>query len=381
MVQRRAAMTTPPLFVAYYRVSRERQVKSGLSLEFQKASSNEYATQQSGKVIAEFTEQESGRKSDRGRPKLRAALALCRSTGAILLIATLDRLARNVAFVSALMESDVKFVCIDMPFADRVSLHMRAVFAEWEWERDRQRLIDAFAARKARGIPHWTHLMSKAQHKARSRKAGDTTLGLQREYAQEMAPEIDQLRRRGISSYDELADALNARGYVTRSGKPWTPKSLQATDLRRGTWSIRKHHSLTINAILEAKRLAPIIREIQRSGLKSQREIADELNRRKILCPRGGRWQNGRVCYLLPRIEMVEQPGFFDQLATDTTEFGRSIVRSVAHSAVSAAAQAGTSDQSQCAHPPDRVRLSQAAPRSTLRPVLQSQKRAMKARP
>ena len=135
------------MYVTYYRVSTQRQGQSGLGLEAQRSAVQAFLA---GKeIIAEFTEIESGRKTD--RPQLVAALALAKKQKATLVIAKLDRLARNVHFISGLLESNVQFVAADMPEADRTFLQMAAVFAEWEATKIRKRTKEALAAAKARG--------------------------------------------------------------------------------------------------------------------------------------------------------------------------------------------------------------------------------------
>jgi DNA invertase Pin-like site-specific DNA recombinase len=136
-------------FVAYYRVSTDRQGVSGLGLDAQRVSVQRFLVP--GQVLAaEFTEIESGRR-DRNRPQLHAALAECRRRRATLLIARLDRLARNVAFIANLMESGVDFVAVDMPTANRLTLHVMAAFAEHEREMISARTKAALAQAKARG--------------------------------------------------------------------------------------------------------------------------------------------------------------------------------------------------------------------------------------
>ncbi|GEO43269.1 hypothetical protein SAE02_74170 [Skermanella aerolata] len=116
-------------FVAYSRVSTDRHGKSGLGLDAQRSAVAGFVAGR-GELVAEFTEVESGRKND--RPQLAAALDLCRRQKAMLVIAKLDRLARNVAFISRLMESGAEFVVVDNPHATKLLMHMLAAFAEHE---------------------------------------------------------------------------------------------------------------------------------------------------------------------------------------------------------------------------------------------------------
>lgn len=137
-------------FVAYYRVSTDRQGASGLGLDAQRAAVAAYVAGR-GELVGELTEIESGRR-DVNRPQLHAAIAECRRRRATLLIARLDRLARNVAFISGLMESGVEFVAVDMPQANRLTIHILAAVAEHERETISTRTKNALAQAKARGI-------------------------------------------------------------------------------------------------------------------------------------------------------------------------------------------------------------------------------------
>ena len=137
------------LFVAYYRVSTDKQGLKGLGMEAQREAVTRFMTGK-GQLAAEFVEVESGRK-DTNRPQLHAALAECRKRHAVLVIAKLDRLARNVHFISGLMNSDVEFVAVDMPSANRLTIHILAAVAEHEREMISQRTKAALAAAKARG--------------------------------------------------------------------------------------------------------------------------------------------------------------------------------------------------------------------------------------
>jgi len=141
-------MTAQPL-VAYYRVSTQQQKRSGLGLEAQRTAVRRYIDACPGDLIAEFTEIESGRKND--RPAIKQALWHCRVYGAKLVVARLDRLARNVALIANLMASGVDFVAADMPLANRFTLHIIAAVAEYEAVLISQRTRAAFAVAKALG--------------------------------------------------------------------------------------------------------------------------------------------------------------------------------------------------------------------------------------
>ncbi len=125
-----------PKFIAYYRVSTDRQGRSGLGLEVQQQAVCDFLAGR-GELIEAFTEIESGRKNDRSQ--LAAALDACRRDKATLVIAKLDRLARNVYFISGLIESGVEFLAVDMPHANRLTIHILAAVAEHEREMISQR--------------------------------------------------------------------------------------------------------------------------------------------------------------------------------------------------------------------------------------------------
>jgi DNA invertase Pin-like site-specific DNA recombinase len=135
-------------FIAYYRVSTDRQGASGLGLDAQRQAVARFVG--TGRLVAEFTEIESGRRHT-NRPQLLAALADCRKRRAVLLIARLDRLARNVAFISALMENGTDFIACDMPTATKLTIHILAAVAEHEREMISKRTKAALAEAKRRG--------------------------------------------------------------------------------------------------------------------------------------------------------------------------------------------------------------------------------------
>jgi DNA invertase Pin-like site-specific DNA recombinase len=137
-------------FVAYYRVSTEQQGRSGLGLEAQQAAVRAYLNGGAWTLLGEFVEVESGKRAD--RPELARALEHCRLTGAVLVVAKLDRLTRNMAFLAALMDSGVEFVACDNPHANRLTLHLLGAVAEHERGMISARTKAALEAAKARGV-------------------------------------------------------------------------------------------------------------------------------------------------------------------------------------------------------------------------------------
>jgi DNA invertase Pin-like site-specific DNA recombinase len=136
-------------FIAYFRVSTDRQGKSGLGLEAQREAVLAYLNGGSWTMVAEFTEIESGKHAD--RPQLAAALAACKKHKAKLVIAKLDRLSRNLAFIATLMDSGVEFVAVDNPHANKLTVQILAAVAQHEREMISQRTRDALQAAKPRG--------------------------------------------------------------------------------------------------------------------------------------------------------------------------------------------------------------------------------------
>ena len=137
-------------FVAYFRVSTDRQGKSGLGLDAQRQAVMSYLDGGRWTLVAEFTEVESGKRDD-NRPQLAAASAACKRQKARLVIAKLDRLSRNLAFIAALMESGVEFVAVDNPHMNKLTIHILAAVAEHEREMISERTKAALQAAKARG--------------------------------------------------------------------------------------------------------------------------------------------------------------------------------------------------------------------------------------
>lgn len=201
-------------FVAYYRVSTDEQGRSGLGLAAQRKAVSDYLGQHGWNVIAAFTEIESGKRND--RPQLAAALRACKAKQATLIIAKLDRLARNVAFIANLMESGVPFVAVDRPNAKPFELHIYAAMAEEERRAISERTRAALAAAKARGV----RLGSPDPRKA-------AVIGVQRQreradqLAESVSPVIAGIRAAGVTTLTGIAEALNARGIPTARGGNW----------------------------------------------------------------------------------------------------------------------------------------------------------------
>lgn len=206
-------------FVAYYRVSTARQGKSGLGLDAQKSAVASYVLGQGGEVVSEFTEAESGKNNE--RPELQRAIAEAKRLGAVLLIAKLDRLARNVAFISNLLESGVEVTAADMPEANRFMLHVMAAVAEHEGQAISERTKAALAAAKARGVKlGWAIPSRRDEQKRAARNSMAARKAKADNFAANVMPIIRELQGQGLSLRG-IARALNARGVKTARGKQW----------------------------------------------------------------------------------------------------------------------------------------------------------------
>jgi DNA invertase Pin-like site-specific DNA recombinase len=209
-------------FVAYYRVSTAQQGKSGLGLEAQQAAVKTYLNGGNWELVGEFTEVESGKRKN--RPQLEAALAMCKKQKATLVIAKLDRLARNLHFISGLMESKINFVAVDMPTANRLTVHILAAVAEEEARAISARTKAALASAKARGVRLGSN--GATLGKANAASARKTALSLK--------PIIQQLRADGITTVRAIAEALNARKIQTPQGRQWHSTSVHRLLTRLG---------------------------------------------------------------------------------------------------------------------------------------------------
>lgn len=226
------ASTAKKSLVAYLRVSTKKQGKSGLGLEAQRAAVAEYAKREGLRIVAEYVEVESGKKAS--RPELAKALNHCRAARASLAVAKLDRLARNVAFLSALMEAGLEFVCLDNPHATPFTLHVLAAVAEQEARATSERTRVALAAAKKRGVllgsarpGHWQGREEKRLAGARRgvRQAAAARTQAARTHNSHAVAEALRLRREGLS-WLEVAERLNESGLVTRRGNAWSKSSV-----------------------------------------------------------------------------------------------------------------------------------------------------------
>lgn len=212
--------------VAYYRVSTKGQRASGLGLEAQQEAVTAYAKAHKAKLLESFTEVESGKRND--RPELAKALRLAKLTGATLVIAKLDRLSRNAAFLLTLRDSGASFVCADMPHADSLTIGVLALVAQQEREAISKRTRDALAAAKRRGKklgnPNGAEPLRRA---GKGNKAA--VAARQRQLAERkatLAPVIEELRAAGATTLRQIAEGLNSRGIQAPRGGVWHPVSV-----------------------------------------------------------------------------------------------------------------------------------------------------------
>jgi DNA invertase Pin-like site-specific DNA recombinase len=204
-------------FVVYLRVSTDRQGISGLGMDAQREAVSRYV-QKHGQIVGEYIEVESGRKAD--RPKLLAALEECRRRRAVLLIARLDRLARNVAFIANLMNSDVEFVAVDMPTANRLTIHILAAVAEHEREMISARTKAALAAARARGTklgnPRYAEALTKARACIEYKRPSPEVMDLMKQW------------RLRSATLTDIADRLNRLHIPTPKGFHWYASTVRA---------------------------------------------------------------------------------------------------------------------------------------------------------
>ncbi|HKU65953.1 MAG TPA: recombinase family protein [Rhizomicrobium sp.] len=218
---------TKPSFVAYLRVSTARQGKSGLGIEAQREAVSRFVAERAGKIIApEFVEVESGKRND--RPELDKAIKRCRLTGATLVVAKLDRLSRNAAFLMTLRDSGASFVAADLPEANAMTVGVMAVVAQHEREAISARTKAALAAARARGTV-LGGLRPKAPDISRFQKQAvravqEKALAI----AEDRRDVIEALVSEGLSM-NAIAGRLNEASVKTSRGKDWTAMAVKRT--------------------------------------------------------------------------------------------------------------------------------------------------------
>jgi DNA invertase Pin-like site-specific DNA recombinase len=216
-------------FVSYLRVSTARQGISGLGLEAQREAVAGYLNGGKWKLIKEVVEVESGKRND--RPAIAEALRLCRLHRATLIIAKLDRLARNVHFISSLMESGVEFVAVDFPQANRLTVHILAAVAEHEAAMISTRTVAALAAAKARGVAlggqrgDMSRMEAMAAKGTKASAAARSALAAKRN--EDLLPVIEEIRGSGVSTLRTIAAELNSRGITAPRSGQWSAVQVQ----------------------------------------------------------------------------------------------------------------------------------------------------------
>jgi DNA invertase Pin-like site-specific DNA recombinase len=270
--------------VAYYRVSTEFQRQTGHSLESQRSAIRRHADEHGIRLIGEFEEAESGYRSSKltlgKRPALQAALSTCKRQKATLLLAALDRLARNVVFIATLVESRVPFIALDLPGATPFMIHVYAAMAEEE-SRQKGRLISAgLALARARGTAgHYSCEMRAAA--ARSR-------------AEHLRPVIESIIATGIIGALPICRELNGRGVPSELRRPWcrstVDRMLKILSLDKCAPAPRNQQ----DAEARERSILPMVIRLREGG-RNMSEVARELNLRGIRTGRGAEWTGERL--------------------------------------------------------------------------------------
>lgn len=218
--------------VSYLRVSTQAQGKSGLGIEAQREIVRRFAETEGCAIIAEFVEVETGKGGDAldRRPQLAAALSRARKAGGAVLVAKLDRLSRDVHFISGLMAQRVPFVVAELGAeTDPFVLHLYAALAEKERALISTRTRDALAAKKAQGVKlgNRTNLGDAQALGSASNRAGASA------FAANVLPIVDQVTAAGMTTLRQIAEALNARGVRTARGGDWHATTVRNLVARR----------------------------------------------------------------------------------------------------------------------------------------------------
>lgn len=207
-------------FVAYHRVSLERQGLHGNGIEAQRQAVARYLSTLDCELIGTFEEVESG--ANNKRPQLAAAIQLAKSNKAVLVIAKLDRLSRNAAFLLQLQDSGIDFVACDMPNADKLSVGIIALLAQRERQLISERTKAGLAVAKQRGAtlgnPNAATAWTKAVHAIKERK---------QQFAAAAIKSIQEIQSTGVDTLSRIADCMNKRGEKTSRGGTWTATAVK----------------------------------------------------------------------------------------------------------------------------------------------------------
>jgi DNA invertase Pin-like site-specific DNA recombinase len=212
-------------FIAYLRVSTDKQGRSGLGIEAQRAAVASYLAGFGAAPLAEFVEVESGKRDD--RPELSRALGECRIRKATLVIAKLDRLARDAHFLLGLQRSGIAFTAADMPNANRLTVGIMAMVAEEERRAISERTKAALAAAKARGIKLGGRVENLKNSELGRQKAAEARRAKATSRTTDLLPVVEAIRAEGITSATGIAKALNQRGIPTTRGGRWQAVQVQ----------------------------------------------------------------------------------------------------------------------------------------------------------
>lgn len=315
----------PETLVGYCRVSTQLQGHDGLGMEAQRRAVTAYANSHSASILAIYSEVETGRKKDlRNRPRLVSALAHARRAKAMLVIARLDRLARNVFVTSQLLESGVEFVACDNPHANRMSIQILAVMAEHESRMISERVKATVAVRRARGdIFHCYRRLTPEQIRMGQVAAAEANRRRTREAYADLVPIVRRLRESG-DPLRSIAASLNELGHRTQGGGHWSSAGVHRLLKREGLGHLRsrsrirppidKKVQLIGTAIAGRQRtarartayapLVPLVAKLTAAGV-SAIAIADALNQRRHKMQLGTPWSYATVLALQRREDLV----------------------------------------------------------------------------
>jgi DNA invertase Pin-like site-specific DNA recombinase len=209
-------------YIGYYRVSTDKQGLDGNGMTAQREIVRRFVDGQKGTLEREFSEVESGRKTDDERPQLAAALDYAKKAKATLVIAKLDRLARNAEFLLRLQNSNADFLCCDCPNADRFTVGILALVAQRERELISERTRLGMSAAKSKGVKLGTPNPQKSiAAMVTANKSGKM------EFAAKVAPVIEEIKAAGVLTLRGICECLNRRGISTRNGKNWYPATVR----------------------------------------------------------------------------------------------------------------------------------------------------------